>query len=92
MIDALSDREREVIRLCAWGANEADIATDLHIERSTAHNHLARIRAKLKALTIAHAVCLAIKHGFITLLDICICDCYIPPLGRAAEEDEWTGS
>ena len=82
VVELLSDREREVIRLCAWGANEADIATDLHITRNTVKTHLWRIRSKLGAANSAHAVCIAIRHGFLTLDDVVACEDWTPPMAR----------
>ena len=78
----LSEQEIAVIRLCAWGASIADIGTDLHIERSTVATHLRRIYDKLLARNQTHAVCIAIRRGFLTLDDICQCEAYVPPLIR----------
>ena len=84
MIEQLSQRETEVIRLCAWGANIADIAADLHISQPTVEFHLSNIRSKLHARNSTHAAILAIKHGFISLSDVCSSDQYSPPMERAA--------
>ena len=84
MIDHLSQRECEVIRLCAWGASTADIATDLCITERTVEFHLDNVRAKLHARNSTHAVALAIKHGYISLSDVCSSDQYSPPMERAA--------
>jgi DNA-binding NarL/FixJ family response regulator len=82
VVELLSDRECEVIRLCAWGANEADIATELFITRNTVKTHLRRIRSKLCAANSAHAVCIAIRRGYLSLDDVVACESWTPPMVR----------
>ena len=84
MTETLSDREREVIRLCAWGATMLDIATDLCITERTVEFHLDNVRSKLHARNSTHAAILAVKHGYISLTDVCQCDAYRPPMERAS--------
>jgi DNA-binding NarL/FixJ family response regulator len=82
LLDPLSEQEIVVIRLCAWGATIADIATDLHIERSTVATHLSRIYSKLQARNQPHAVTIAIRCGYVTLDDIVHCQDWTPPMVR----------
>lgn len=46
-LDALSARERDVIRLMAEGKSNAGIATDLHLSLRTVESHIGHIMAKL---------------------------------------------
>jgi pimeloyl-ACP methyl ester carboxylesterase/DNA-binding CsgD family transcriptional regulator len=56
---AITEREREVLRLVAEGLADAEIAARLHLSPHTVHRHLANIRAKLgqpsRAAAVAHA-------------------------------------
>ena len=46
-LDALSEREREVLVLLAQGASNRDIAEKLYITEGTVNNHVSNILAKL---------------------------------------------
>ena len=48
-IDALTDREEEVLLTVAKGRTNAEIASELHISLSTAKTHLASLMTKLGA-------------------------------------------
>jgi len=48
-IDALTEREEEVLLTVARGRTNAEIATELHISLSTAKTHLASLMTKLGA-------------------------------------------
>ena len=48
-IDALTDREEEVLVTLARGRTNAEIATDLHISLSTVKTHIASLMGKLGA-------------------------------------------
>jgi pimeloyl-ACP methyl ester carboxylesterase/DNA-binding CsgD family transcriptional regulator len=56
---ALTDREREVLRLVAGGLADAEIAAELQLSQHTVHRHVANIRTKLgqpsRAAAVAHA-------------------------------------
>lgn len=47
----LSPREREVLRLLAWGHSAPEIAEKLHISAQTAETHRRNIRQKLRCTT-----------------------------------------
>jgi DNA-binding NarL/FixJ family response regulator len=60
---ALSDRERQVLRLAAAGRANQAIADELFISPSTVKNHLTRIMAKLGARNRTEAAVLAARQG-----------------------------
>lgn len=49
VVDPLTDREREIVRLIARGLTNAEIGAELFISPGTAKTHVANIQAKLKA-------------------------------------------
>ena len=60
---ALSDREREVLRLMGRGYNNTRIAETLFISEGTVKNHVTHIYDKLNLRTRAEAVAWAWQHG-----------------------------
>lgn len=65
--DALTPREREVLRLASLGNANREIAATLQIRESTVKSHMSTILVKLGANDRAHAVRLATQRGFIEL-------------------------
>jgi DNA-binding CsgD family transcriptional regulator/tetratricopeptide (TPR) repeat protein len=63
--DALSPRERQVLRLLAEGHSDAEIAAALYISPHTVHTHVKRILAKLGVSSRAAAVATAFRHGMV---------------------------
>ncbi len=63
---ALSDREREVLRLMGRGYNNTRIAETLFISEGTVKNHVTHIYDKLNLRTRAEAVAWAWQHGLIS--------------------------
>jgi DNA-binding NarL/FixJ family response regulator len=61
---SLTEREREVWRLVAAGASNADIAAALHLSEGTVKTHVGRLLAKLGARDRVHAVIRAYETGF----------------------------
>jgi two-component system NarL family response regulator len=63
---ALSEREREVLRLVAVGATNRDIAEKLVISENTVKVHLHNIMEKLHLRNRQHAAAYAIREGLVT--------------------------
>ena len=70
LVQPLSDREREVMLLCARGITTDHIADCLCVEPSTVNTHLQRIFDKLHADNRTHAVVLALWYGQISFFEI----------------------
>ena len=67
LIEDLTERELEVLRLLAQGMPNKEIATRLVISERTAKFHVSSIMSKLGATNRTEAVALAAQRGLITL-------------------------
>lgn len=63
LIDDLSARELDVLRLIAQGLDNAEIATELGISPRTAKNHVSNILAKLGQPSRVQAAVYAVRRG-----------------------------
>jgi DNA-binding NarL/FixJ family response regulator len=62
-LDAISNREREVLTLIAQGMTNRQIAEQLVISENTARNHVSRILDKLGLARRSEAAVFAAQHG-----------------------------
>jgi len=67
VVEGLTERELDVLRLAAKGYTNRAIGRDLGISDRTVQGHLANIFGKLGVSTRTEAVLLAMKQGWITL-------------------------
>jgi DNA-binding NarL/FixJ family response regulator len=65
----LTNRETQILNHIADGNSNKQIAGKLNISEQTIKNHVSSILRKLNANDRAHAVMLAIRHGWISLDD-----------------------
>ncbi len=63
--EALTDREKTILRLLAGGYSNAEIAQLLAISEGTVKNHISSVLSKLGVRDRTRAVLKAIDHGFI---------------------------
>jgi DNA-binding CsgD family transcriptional regulator len=62
-LDALTDREREVLSLLARGMSNREIGTELFITPKTASVHVSNILGKLRAASRTEAAAIAYREG-----------------------------
>jgi DNA-binding NarL/FixJ family response regulator len=65
-VDPLTEREREVLRLVASGANNAEIAESLYLSERTVKGHISAIFAKLGVRDRPAAIIRAYDAGIVT--------------------------
>jgi DNA-binding NarL/FixJ family response regulator len=65
--EALTEREREVLRHVAAGNRNREIGVTLHISEETVKVHLKHIMEKLGASDRTEAVTIAVRRGFIEI-------------------------
>jgi two-component system, NarL family, response regulator YdfI len=67
LLEPLTPREQEVLRMLALGLANKEIASRLNISEHTVKFHVAAILGKLGAASRTEAVALAIRHGLVLL-------------------------
>jgi DNA-binding CsgD family transcriptional regulator len=65
LVESLTARETQVLRLLVDGKTDRDIAAELFVSPKTASNHVASILAKLGVETRTAAAALAIRQGLV---------------------------
>jgi NarL family two-component system response regulator LiaR len=70
VVDVLSEREREVLRLLARGLTNADIAERLHLSEGTVRNYVSAVLAKLDVSDRTQAAVIALRYGLVDLSEI----------------------
>ena len=65
LLDALTDRETEVLRRMARGATNREIAQDLHVSEGTVKSHVGSIFLKLGVRDRPAAIVFAFDHGVV---------------------------
>lgn len=65
-LDAVTEREADVLRLMARGATNAEIARALHLSETTVKTHVGSIFLKLGVRDRAGAIVYAFDHGVVT--------------------------
>ena len=63
IVDQLSEREREILRLVARGLSNEEIARQLFLSKGTVRNYVSAILSKLEVSDRTQAAVLAIKYG-----------------------------
>ncbi len=66
-IEALTERERDVLSLIAQGMNNRDIAGALYLSEGTVKNYVSTIMAKLHANDRTQVVVRALREGIVRL-------------------------
>jgi DNA-binding NarL/FixJ family response regulator len=65
IVDELSEREVEVLKLLARGLTNADIAGRLYLSEGTVRNYVSAILAKLDVTDRTQAAILALRYGLV---------------------------
>ncbi len=63
ILDKLTGRESDVLRLIARGMSNTEIAEELHLSEGTVRNHVSAIFSKLDVSDRTQAAIMAIQHG-----------------------------
>jgi DNA-binding NarL/FixJ family response regulator len=70
ILDALSERELDVLRLLARGFSNPDIAQKLYLSEGTVRNYVSAILTKLDVPDRTRAAVLALRYGIVKLSEL----------------------
>jgi DNA-binding NarL/FixJ family response regulator len=70
VLDVLSNREQDVLRLLARGLSNAEIASRLSLSQGTVRNYVSAILAKLDVCDRTQAALLALRYGLVDMGEI----------------------
>jgi DNA-binding NarL/FixJ family response regulator len=70
ILDSLSARELDVLRLLARGLTNTDIAGRLYLSEGTVRNYVSAILSKLQVSDRTQAAVLALRHGLVKLSEL----------------------
>lgn len=73
LLNRLTPREFEVLRLAVTGEATQRIATQMHLSPKTVLNHLSMVRQKLEADSDFKLLRLAVRHGLVDLTGEVVC-------------------
>lgn len=66
-LDALTDRQKEILRLLAEGMSTRDIASLLTISAKTVETHRSQLMQKLEIYDVPGLVKFAVRHGLVSV-------------------------
>lgn len=69
IIEVLTDREQDILRLIAHGFTNADIAVRLCLAEGTVRNHVSTVLSKLNVNDRTQAAAVAWRHGLVSIKD-----------------------
>jgi len=70
VVNALTERELDVLRLLARGLSNADIAKRLFLSEGTVRNYVSAVLAKLDVTDRTQAAVLALRYGLVDLSEV----------------------
>jgi DNA-binding NarL/FixJ family response regulator len=65
MIDNLTEKEQQILKLVAWGFSNKEIARSIFLAEGTVKNHVSTILSKLNTRDRTRAVLIALNQGLI---------------------------
>jgi DNA-binding NarL/FixJ family response regulator len=70
VLESLSERSREILRLAAFGHTNREIARALHLSEQTVHNHRATIMERLGLHDRVELVKYALRRGLVEVAEL----------------------
>ena len=70
ILDVLSERELDVLRLLARGLSNTEIASRLYLSQGTVRNYVSSVLSKLEVADRTQAAVLALRYGLVDLSEL----------------------